>query len=75
MGVIQLVVVLVCVGVLLWALNTIFGSFMDPWVLALVNKVALVAVVLFVLFWALGMVGLVPPVNWWGGPGQQRLGP
>ena len=49
MELIQLVVVLVVIGVLLWALNTYAGSIIDPKILRIINIVVVVAVVLWIL--------------------------
>ena len=66
MAVIQLLVTLLVIGFLLWAVNYLFKDYVEPWVLALVNKIAVVAVVLFVLFWVLSLFGLAPaPPRLW----------
>lgn len=65
MAVIQLIVVLVVIGVLLWAMNYILAEYIQPNVLAIINKIAIVAIVLYVLIWLLSLVGLIPPVTWW----------
>lgn len=64
MSVIQLIVVLIVIGVLLWAMNYILSSYIESWVLALINKVAVVGVVLYLVFWLLAFVGLYTPPFW-----------
>jgi low temperature requirement protein LtrA len=60
---IQLVVVLIVIGVLLWVVNTYGGQFMDAKILGIINAVVVIAVVLWLL--ALFFPGLqrirVPP--------------
>jgi len=49
MDLLSLVVILVVVGVLLWALNTYAAQFIDAKILKIINIVVVVAVVLWVL--------------------------
>jgi hypothetical protein len=58
MPLIVLLVVLIVVGVLMWAVNTLAAPYMWPPMLKLFNVVALVAVVVYVLFWFLGFFGI-----------------
>jgi lipopolysaccharide export LptBFGC system permease protein LptF len=54
MDLIQLVVVLIVVGVLLWVVNTYLSSVIDAKILQIINVVVVIAVVL----WLLGVFGL-----------------
>jgi len=54
MDLISLVVILIAVGVLLWALNTYGAPFIDAKILRIINIVVVVAVVL----WLLKLFGL-----------------
>jgi hypothetical protein len=54
MDLVQLVVVLIVVGVLLWLVNTYIP--MDPKIKNILNIVVVIAVVL----WLLGLFGLLP---------------
>jgi hypothetical protein len=58
MEIIQLVVILAVVGVLLWLINTYIP--MDEQVKKILNAVVIIAIVLWLLWFALGLVGLVP---------------
>ena len=72
MGIIHLLGLLIVIGFALWALNHLFGKYIQAEVLELVNKLALVLIVLCVLFWVLAWFGVIPgppPDLWWGRPG------
>ena len=58
MEIIQLVVILAVVGVLLWLINTYIP--MDEQVKKILNAVVIIAIVLWLLWFALGLVGLIP---------------
>jgi hypothetical protein len=58
MVLIQLVVILIVVGVLLWAVNTYIP--MDARIKQIINAVVIIAIVIWLLFWLLAIVGLVP---------------
>jgi hypothetical protein len=58
MELIQLVVILIVIGVLLWLVNTYIP--MDARMKQIVNAVVVIAVVLWLLFWLLAVVGLAP---------------
>jgi hypothetical protein len=64
MDLIQLVVVLIVIGVLLWLVNSYGGPFIDAKILQIINIVVVVAVVL----WLLTIFGLLPL-------GRIRVGP
>jgi len=56
MDLIQLIVLLIVIGVLLWLVNTQLGQFIDAKLLKIINVVVVVAVVL----WLLTLFGLLP---------------
>lgn len=56
MELIQLVVILIVIGILLWAVNNFIP--MDPQIKQIVNAVIIVAVVLWLLFILLSVFGL-----------------
>ena len=58
MEIIQIIVVLVVIGVLLWLVNTYIP--MDEQIKKILNAVVVIALVLWLLVWVLGLVGLVP---------------
>jgi hypothetical protein len=58
MPLIQLVVVLIVIGVLLWAVNTFIP--MDARIKQIINAVVIIAVVIWLLFFLLAAVGLNP---------------
>jgi hypothetical protein len=60
MAVIQLIIVLAIIGVVLWALKYLTAGFIEPWIMNIITKVAVVGVVFLILFWLLGMAGIVP---------------
>lgn len=68
MGVLQLIAILILIGVALWAVNYLLKSYCEPWILALVNKIAVVGVVLLIVLWLLSMLGIIGPIQWWVGP-------
>lgn len=55
---VALVLVIIVIGVLVWAMNTVLASYIDAKFLQLANIVIFVAVVLYVLFFLLGLVGI-----------------
>lgn len=65
MSLVSLVVVIIVIGVLVWAMNTVLSPYIDGKFLQLANVVIFVAVVLYVLFFLLGLVGVEMP---WRGP-------
>jgi len=58
MELIQIIIILVVIGVLLWLVNTYIP--MDEKVKQILNVVVIIAVVLWLLFFLLGLAGLVP---------------
>jgi uncharacterized membrane protein (DUF441 family) len=58
MELIQLVVVLIVIGVLLWLVNTYIP--MDERIKSIVNAVVIIAVVLYLLLWLLAVAGISP---------------
>jgi hypothetical protein len=56
MELIQLVVILIVVGVLLWLVNTYIP--MDARIKQIINAVVIIAIVLWLLFWILAAVGI-----------------
>lgn len=64
MALIQLVVILIVIGVLLWAVNNYIP--MDARMKQILNAVVIIAVVIYLLLMLLAMVGLV---SW---PGLSR---
>lgn len=65
MPLVQLVVILVVIGILLWLINTQIGSFIAPPILKIINILVVVVVVL----WLLGVV-----FGGWQGIGDIRVG-
>jgi hypothetical protein len=57
MELIQLIVLLIVIGVLLWLVNTYIP--MDPQVNKVLNAVVIIALVVWLLIWLLGAVGLL----------------
>lgn len=57
MPLIQLVIILVVVGVLLWVVNRYLAEVIDPKILRIINVVVVIAVVLYVLSLFLGGFG------------------
>jgi hypothetical protein len=49
MPIIQLIIVLVVIGVLLWLVNTYLASYIDPKILKIINIVVVILVVLWLL--------------------------
>ncbi len=64
MELIQLVVVLIVIGVLLWLVNTYIP--MDARIKQIINAVVIIAVVLWLLLWLLAVAGVSP---------RMRVGP
>jgi hypothetical protein len=58
MPIVQIILVLVVVGVLLWVVNTFLSPYIDGKILGLINAVVVVACVLWLLFILLGMFGV-----------------
>ncbi len=50
--------VLILIGVLVWVLNYLLGEYIQPAILALINKLAIVLCVIVVLLWLLGVLGI-----------------
>ena len=65
MPILTIIIVLIVVGVLLWAVNSLLGSYMQPEILRILNIVVVIAVVLWVLSLFLPSLG---------GLSQVRLG-
>jgi hypothetical protein len=59
MPLIQLVIILIVIGVLLWLVNTYIP--MDPKIKSILNAVIVIAVVLWLLWILLGMFGTAGP--------------
>jgi hypothetical protein len=59
MELIQLIVLLIVIGVLLWLVNTQLGQFIQPPFLQIINVVVVIAVVL----WLLVAFGLLPTLR------------
>jgi hypothetical protein len=68
MWLIQLVVILIVLGVLLWAVNTYIP--MEARIKQIINAVVIIGIVIWLLLILLAAVGLIP-----GGTGLPRLGP
>jgi hypothetical protein len=58
MELIQLVVILIVIGVLLWLVNTYIP--MDARIKQIINAVVIIAIVLWLLMWLLAVVGISP---------------
>jgi hypothetical protein len=58
MDLVQLVVILIVLGVLLYLVNTYIP--MDATIKQIINVVVVIAIVLWLLFWLLALVGLSP---------------
>jgi hypothetical protein len=58
MDLIQIVVVLIVLGVLLWAVNTLIP--MDARIKQILNAVVIIGIVIWLLFWLLSIAGLSP---------------
>jgi presenilin-like A22 family membrane protease len=61
MGVLHLIGALLMIGFALWVLNFLLGKYIQPWILDLINKVAIVAAVALVFFWVLSLFGVPMP--------------
>jgi len=57
---IQLIVWLIVLGVVVWAMNYLLAGFIEPWILALINKLVVVLVVVMILYFALSLLGMAP---------------
>ena len=62
MPLIQLIVWLIILAVAVWIMNNLLASYMEPWILALINKLIVVVVVLLILYFVLSLFGMVPEV-------------
>ena len=62
MPLINLVIILIVVGVLLWLVNTQLGAMIDPKILKIINIVVVVVVVLWLLN-VLGVFGSMSTMN------------
>jgi len=58
MWLIQLVVILIVIGVLLWAVNTYIP--MDARIKQIINAVVIIAIVIWLLLMLMAAVGLIP---------------
>lgn len=68
MPVIQIIVILIVIGVLMWLVNTQLGAYIaQPW-LKLINIVAVIITVLWLLGIFLGGFGTTGLWNWRVGP-------
>jgi hypothetical protein len=56
MELIQIIVLLVVIGVLMWLVNTQLGQFIQPPFLQIINVIVIIAVCL----WVLAVFGLLP---------------
>lgn len=65
MELVQLIILLVVIGVLLWLVNTQLGQFIQPPFLQIINVIVIIAVVL----WLLAAFGLLPVGRMHVGPG------
>lgn len=72
MGFLHLIGWLILIGVVLWALNYLATGYIAPWILDLINRLAVVAVVILVAAWLISLLSILAwPVNWtrvWNGP-------
>jgi hypothetical protein len=59
MSLVSVIVVLIVVGVLLWAVNSQLAAFLDSKILKIIN----VVVVIFVCIWLLKVAGLLAGVS------------
>lgn len=57
---IQLIVWLIILAVIVWAMNYLFADYMEPWIRALINKLVVVLVVIMLVYFVLGLLGMVP---------------
>ena len=59
MPIIQLIVILIVIGILLWVVNTYLGTIIDAKILKIINIVVIIAVVLWLLslFFNFGSLG------------------
>jgi hypothetical protein len=60
---VQIIVLLIVLGVAVWALNYLLAGYMEPWILALVNKLIVVLVVIMLLYFVLSLFGIAPPMH------------
>jgi hypothetical protein len=60
-GLVGLIMVILVIGVLVWAMNTVLAPYIDAKFLQLANVVVFVVVVLYVLFFLLGVAGVAVP--------------
>lgn len=58
MPLLQVIAILICVGVLLWAFNH-WVTMIDPWIKHIINAVVIIAVVL----WLLTVFGLLSGIS------------
>lgn len=57
MPLLQLILILVIIGVLMWAINT-YAPLTDGW-----KKLINIVVMVIVVFWLLGVFGLLGPID------------
>ena len=57
---IQLIVWLIILALIVWAMNYLLAPYMEGWILALINKLVVVLVVLILLWFVLGLLGMAP---------------
>jgi len=60
MELIQVVVILIVIGVLLWLVNNYGAQFIEANILKIINAVVIIAVVLWLLLWLLAVAGVSP---------------
>jgi hypothetical protein len=69
MRIIQLIVMIIFIGVLMWAVHYLGGGFIEPIFLTIADRVAVVGVVILVAWCVLSLFGWAPWPNWPRGPG------
>jgi predicted Co/Zn/Cd cation transporter (cation efflux family) len=62
MPILQLIAWLIILGVGLWAMNFLLAPYMEPWILALINKIVIVLVVIMLLWFVLELFGMAPNI-------------
>jgi len=67
MGIVPLLLGLLLIALIVWGIKYLFGKYIEPPIMEMIVKVAVVAMVLMVLFWLLALAGVVPvdKLRWW----------
>jgi hypothetical protein len=63
MGLIQLIIVLVVIGVILWLVNTYLAAYIDVKILKIINVVVVILVILWILSLFFGPIGSIGNIH------------